>query len=100
MENLLAIFDALMRNISLMKVENWRSDVGRKAAESLAKEAKRKNLLLTSPGSINSRGSSNFASAFSKKGEKGVNQDCFIVWEVCSSHPKVDILYVKLINRI
>eukprot|EP00261_Vitis_vinifera_P034303 XP_019075546.1 PREDICTED: probable protein phosphatase 2C 34 isoform X2 [Vitis vinifera] len=81
MENLLALFDALMRNISLMKGESWRSDVGREAAESLAKEARGNNLMLTSPGIINSRGSSNFASVFSKKGKKGVNQDCFIVWE-------------------
>lgn len=46
MENLLALFDALMRNISLMKAENWRStDVGREAAESLAKEARKNNLM-------------------------------------------------------
>lgn len=91
MENLLALFDALMRNISLMKGENWRSDVGREAAESLAKEARSNNLMLTSPGIINSRGSSNFASVFSKKGKKGVNQDCFIVWEVCQSYLNVNI---------
>lgn len=91
MENLLALFDALMRNISLMKAENWRStDVGREAAESLAKEARKNNLMLTSPGCINSRRISSFSSVCSKKGEKGVNQDCFVVWEVCPSYPKVD----------
>lgn len=77
------IFDLLMRNVSLMKEKNWKIDVGREAAESLAKEAKGYNLILSSPGNTSSRGSIKFASVFSRKGKKGVNQDCFIVWKVC-----------------
>nr|GLL31820.1 probable protein phosphatase 2C 34 [Ipomoea trifida] len=48
----------------------------------MAKMAKKSDLILRSSGAINVDGSRNFASVFSKRGEKGINQDCFIVWEV------------------
>ncbi|MED6167163.1 hypothetical protein PIB30_000414 [Stylosanthes scabra] len=54
---------------------------GREAAEAMAKEAKKNEFLLCSSGSVNVDGSNNFASVFSKRGHKGVNQDCCIVWE-------------------
>ncbi|KAJ0080600.1 hypothetical protein Patl1_22328 [Pistacia atlantica] len=47
----------------------------------MAKEAKKDDLILRSSGFVNVDGSNNFASVFSKRGQKGVNQDCAIVWE-------------------
>ncbi|MED6138624.1 hypothetical protein PIB30_076087 [Stylosanthes scabra] len=55
--------------------------VGRDAAEAMAKEAKKNDLILCSSGTVNVDGSKNYASIFSKKGQKGVNQDCCVVWE-------------------
>ncbi|KAK5771979.1 putative phosphatase 2C 73 -like protein [Gossypium arboreum] len=54
---------------------------GREAAEAMAKNAKKNYLILRSSGSVNVDGSNNLASVFSKRGRKGVNQDCAIVWE-------------------
>ncbi|GFY94902.1 protein phosphatase 2C family protein [Actinidia rufa] len=47
----------------------------------MAKEAKKNELILKSSGTVNVCGSNNFASVFSKRGEKGESQDCFVVWE-------------------
>ncbi|KAL1350703.1 hypothetical protein HN51_014721 [Arachis hypogaea] len=55
--------------------------VGRDAAEAMAREAKKNDLILCSSGTVNVDGSKNYASIFSKKGQKGVNQDCCVVWE-------------------
>lgn len=55
---------------------------GREAAEAMAKEAKKNDMILRSSGIVHVDGSNNFASVCSKKGQKGVNQDCCIVWEV------------------
>ena len=55
---------------------------GKEAAEAMAKDAKKNEMILRSSGTVNVNGSNNFASVCSKKGEKGVNQDCCIVWEV------------------
>ncbi|MED6156423.1 hypothetical protein PIB30_014389 [Stylosanthes scabra] len=55
--------------------------VGRDAAKAMAKEAKKNDLILCSSGTVNVDGSKNYASIFSKKGQKGVNQDCCVVWE-------------------
>ena len=54
---------------------------GREAAEALAKDAKRNGMIICSSGTVNVDGSNNLASVFSKRGKKGVNQDCCIVWE-------------------
>ncbi|XP_059648467.1 probable protein phosphatase 2C 34 [Cornus florida] len=54
---------------------------GKEAAEAMVKEAKKNNLILRSSGTVSVDGSNNFASVFSKRGQKGVNQDCFVVWE-------------------
>ncbi|KAG5542878.1 hypothetical protein RHGRI_015836 [Rhododendron griersonianum] len=50
--------------------------------EVMAKEAKKNDLILRSSGSVNANGFDNSASVFSKRGEKWVNQDCFLVWEL------------------
>ncbi|GFQ05723.1 probable protein phosphatase 2c 73 [Phtheirospermum japonicum] len=47
----------------------------------LSKGAKSNKLVLTSSGVVNAQKSENFAAAYSKRGKKGLNQDCFIVWE-------------------
>ncbi|RVW97905.1 putative protein phosphatase 2C 73 [Vitis vinifera] len=63
------------------KSEHFRNCGGREAVEVMAKEAKKNDLILHSSGFVNVNGSNNFTSLYSKRGEKGVNQDCFIVWE-------------------
>ncbi|KAJ8752487.1 hypothetical protein K2173_004775 [Erythroxylum novogranatense] len=67
--------------LSLRKGKYKDSCDGREAVEAMAKEAKKNDLLLRSSGFVNLSGSRNLASVFSKRGEKGVNQDCCIVWE-------------------
>ncbi|KAJ6794140.1 putative protein phosphatase 2C family protein [Iris pallida] len=56
---------------------------GREAADAMVKEAKKKKkeTMLTSSGTVSSRHSNGFASVYSRRGEKGVNQDCCVVWE-------------------
>ncbi|KAL1548128.1 putative protein phosphatase 2C 34 [Salvia divinorum] len=75
------IFNTLSKNISNRTEKKIRLSTGREAAAVLLKEAKRNERLLTSSGSINGRKSETFASSYSKRGKKGINQDCFIVWE-------------------
>ncbi|KAF5944691.1 hypothetical protein HYC85_018768 [Camellia sinensis] len=58
-----------------------RSDVGREAADALAKEARKNDLMLSSSGTVHGKRSDNFVSVFSKGGKKGVNKDCLVVWE-------------------
>ncbi|THG03549.1 hypothetical protein TEA_012207 [Camellia sinensis var. sinensis] len=58
-----------------------RSNVGREAADALAKEARKNDLMLSSLGTVNGERSDNFVPVFSKGGKKGVNQDCLVVWE-------------------
>ncbi|CAA7015874.1 unnamed protein product [Microthlaspi erraticum] len=76
------MFNGLARSLSIKKPKNSNGKSNAKeAAEEMAREAKKKELILKSSGSINLEGSINLASVFSKRGEKGVNQDCAIVWE-------------------
>ncbi|KAI6693003.1 hypothetical protein NL676_020713 [Syzygium grande] len=51
------------------------------AANTLAKEAKRNESILSSTAAVKTSKSSRLASACSKRGHKGINQDCFILWE-------------------
>ncbi|KAI8555630.1 hypothetical protein RHMOL_Rhmol05G0187500 [Rhododendron molle] len=78
MGHLSSMLNGLARSLTLRK---GRDSGGRETAEAMAKEAKKNDLLLRSSGTVNVTGSDNLASVFSKRGEKGVNQDCFIVWE-------------------
>ncbi|WOL10310.1 putative protein phosphatase 2C 73 [Canna indica] len=57
------------------------AEEGREAADELRREAKKNEMILRSSGSMRSAGSKSFVSVFSRRGEKGVNQDCYIVWE-------------------
>ncbi|KAJ6790901.1 putative protein phosphatase 2C family protein [Iris pallida] len=56
---------------------------GREAADAMVKEARRrkKETMLTSSGTVSSKKCNGFASVHSRRGEKGVNQDCCVVWE-------------------
>ncbi|OMO53607.1 phosphatase 2C (PP2C)-like protein [Corchorus capsularis] len=47
----------------------------------MAKDAKKNELMLSSSGTVKSNRSNNFASVCSKRGQKGINQDCAVVWE-------------------
>lgn len=81
MGHLSSMFNGLARSFSFRKGRNSGKCTGREAAEAMAKVAKKNELILRSSGIVNVDGSENFASSFSKRGQKGVNQDCCIVWE-------------------
>ncbi|AED93745.1 PPM-type phosphatase domain superfamily [Arabidopsis suecica] len=77
-----SMFNGLARSFSIKKVKNNNGNCDAKeAADEMASEAKKKELILKSSGYVNVQGSNNLASLFSKRGEKGVNQDCALVWE-------------------
>uniref|UniRef100_A0A1J3CWA1 protein-serine/threonine phosphatase n=2 Tax=Noccaea caerulescens TaxID=107243 RepID=A0A1J3CWA1_NOCCA len=77
-----SMFNGLARSLSIKKPKNSNGkSYAKEAAEEMAREAKKKELILKSSGCVNADGSNNLASVFSKRGEKGVNQDCAIVWE-------------------
>ncbi|KAL3515992.1 hypothetical protein ACH5RR_022894 [Cinchona calisaya] len=76
------MFDGLARSFSMKKRRSYFGSCGgRQAMEDMAKEAKVNGLILRTSGTVNVDGSKNFAAVFSKRGEKGVNQDCCTVWE-------------------
>ncbi|ONK63407.1 uncharacterized protein A4U43_C07F14820 [Asparagus officinalis] len=56
-------------------------DGGRDAADNLLKEAKKKEMILKSSGFVRGEECNVFVSVYSQRGEKGVNQDCSIVWQ-------------------
>ncbi|KNA12988.1 hypothetical protein SOVF_120940 [Spinacia oleracea] len=83
-----SMFNGLARSFSIKKVKNSGNGVvGRETAESLAKDAKKNDLILRSSGIVNVGGSKNFASVCTRRGQKGVNQDCCIVWEEFGCQP-------------
>ncbi|KAJ1395240.1 PPM-type phosphatase domain [Sesbania bispinosa] len=74
--------NGLARTVSIKKEKNCKKKHdGRKAVEELAKEAKKNELLLSSSGVVKSTKANSFVSVFTNKGQKGVNQDCLVVWE-------------------
>ncbi|KAK4491368.1 hypothetical protein RD792_002107 [Penstemon davidsonii] len=85
MGHLSSMFNGLARSISIKKTKYLKNNSGnrggREAVESMAKDAKKKDLILRTSGIVDVQGSKNLASVFSKRGEKGVNQDSCIVWE-------------------
>lgn len=76
-----SLFDGLARSISMRKGKSHPTEDGREAAKELARDARKKEMMLSSVGTIRSSMSSTFASVCSKTGNKGINQDSFIVWE-------------------
>nr|DAD33225.1 TPA_asm: hypothetical protein HUJ06_012076 [Nelumbo nucifera] len=87
MGHLSSLFDGLAKSLSVKRRKRCGNDDGKEAAEAMAKEAKKNDLILRSSGIVNSDCSNNFVSIFSKRGQKGVNQDCFIVWEEFGCQP-------------
>ncbi|KAJ6737671.1 CATALYTIC/PROTEIN PHOSPHATASE TYPE 2C [Salix viminalis] len=81
MGHLSSMFSGLARSFSLKKVKNNGNGEGREAADAMVKDAKKNEMILRSSGCVNVDGSKNFAAVCSRRGEKGVNQDCCIVWE-------------------
>lgn len=79
-----SMFNSLARSFSNKKAKNNNNNGKsfiKEAADEMAREAKKKAMILKSSGCVNADGSNNLASVFSRRGEKGVNQDCAIVWE-------------------
>ncbi|KAK8481839.1 hypothetical protein V6N12_000587 [Hibiscus sabdariffa] len=81
MSHFSSMFNGLARSFMIKRGENPGNGDRREAAEAMAKNAKKNDMILRSSGVVNIDGSDNFASVFSKRGRKGVNQDCAIVWE-------------------
>ncbi|OWM88136.1 probable protein phosphatase 2C 34 [Punica granatum] len=75
------LLEGLARTVSIKRSRSYGNDVGREAAIALAKEARRNELVLSSTGTIRNNKSSKFTSVCSKRGNKGINQDSFVVWE-------------------
>ncbi|KAL2491994.1 putative protein phosphatase 2C 73 [Abeliophyllum distichum] len=78
MGRLSSFFNGFSRSMSPKRTKNCD---GREAVEDMGKDAKKNELILTTSGTVNVERSQNFASVFTKRGQKGVNQDCCIVWE-------------------
>lgn len=76
-----SMFNGLVRSFSIKKRKHS-STHGEVVVEDILKDAKKNDLILTSSGSINVEKSNNFTSVYTRRGEKGINQDCCIVWEV------------------
>ncbi|XP_071698714.1 probable protein phosphatase 2C 34 [Rutidosis leptorrhynchoides] len=77
-----SMLEGLTRTFSTSKRGNCSTQCDAKeAAEAMAKDAKKNDMIIRSSGSVNLNRSNNCASLSSKKGAKGVNQDCCIVWE-------------------
>ncbi|EXB56797.1 putative protein phosphatase 2C 73 [Morus notabilis] len=82
MGHLSSMFNGLARSFSFKKGRSSENrHGGREAAEAMAKDAKKNDSILRTSGTVNASGSDNFASVFSRRGQKGMNQDCCIVWE-------------------
>lgn len=85
MGHLTSMFNGLARSLSIKKGKN--NSGSRNAADAMAKDAKKNDLILRSSGFVNTDGSDNLASVFMKRGQKGVIQDCCIVWEEFGCQP-------------
>ncbi|KAH6802513.1 Protein phosphatase 2C family protein [Perilla frutescens var. frutescens] len=86
MGQLSSMFNGLARSLSSIKKTKALKDSctngdRKEAVKAMAKDAKKNDLILRTSGIVNVDGSNNLASVYSKRGEKGVNQDCCIVWE-------------------
>ncbi|KAL8166356.1 hypothetical protein V2J09_007855 [Rumex salicifolius] len=87
MGHLSSMFNGLARSFSIKRKKHNSSGSesistnARDSVEELVKEAKKNDLILRSSGFVNFEGSNNLASVYMKRGQKGTNQDCCIVWE-------------------
>ncbi|KAL5701059.1 hypothetical protein ACHQM5_026438 [Ranunculus cassubicifolius] len=76
-----SLFNGLARSFSIKRGKSQNNDIGKEVSLMMEKEAKKNHLISHSSGVIHIEGSSNFVSLYTRRGQKGVNQDCFIVWE-------------------
>ncbi|KAM6565853.1 hypothetical protein CsatA_024981 [Cannabis sativa] len=77
-----SIFDGLAKSMTMKKgSKSFGDDIGKETANALSKEAKKNELISRSSGIVKSQNSDNLSSIFSKRGKKGINQDCLVVWE-------------------
>uniref|UniRef100_A0A7N0UHJ3 protein-serine/threonine phosphatase n=1 Tax=Kalanchoe fedtschenkoi TaxID=63787 RepID=A0A7N0UHJ3_KALFE len=75
------MFHGLARSLSIKKWKTVENGGKIECVEALVKDAKRNERILRSSGVVNVDGSDNLASLFSRRGEKGANQDCLVAWE-------------------
>ncbi|XP_072983260.1 probable protein phosphatase 2C 34 [Typha latifolia] len=76
-----SFLNGLAKSIYTGKGKVKAKEGGREVADEFAREAKKKETILRSSGTMRCERSMCFASVFSQRGEKGSNQDCSIVWE-------------------
>ncbi|GAA0185568.1 protein phosphatase [Lithospermum erythrorhizon] len=74
-------FTGLARNLSIRSPRKSYLDAQSDDLDSITKEARNNGLVLTSPCIVDAKSSGSFTSIYSKRGQKGINQDCFVVWE-------------------
>lgn len=83
MGHLSSMLKGLASSLSIKRKTKTKKDLGnsegREAVETISKK---RELILKSSGIVKVDGSKNLACVFSKRGEKGANQDRCIVWEV------------------
>jgi hypothetical protein len=102
-----SLVNVITRTISLKKDKSngKYDDDARKVVEAMAKEARKNEMLISSSGIVKSNKSNNFSCLFTKKGQKGLNQDRLIVWEVLYMPTyfflffKIHVYFVLLIRR-
>lgn len=83
MGHMSAMFNGIARSLLMKKGRNSGYCGGAEAVKVMESEGKKHDLILRTSGTVNVEGSDNLASVFSRRGEKGLNQDRVIVWEVC-----------------
>lgn len=86
MGHLSNLLNGLVKSLSTGKgkASAWPgTNSGRDAADAIARDARRNDMIFRSSGAMAGEGSDGCSvSVFSRRGEKGVNQDCCIVWKV------------------
>jgi hypothetical protein len=92
-----SLVNAITRTISLKKDKSYgKDDDARKVVEAMTKEARKNEMLISSSGIVKSDKSNNFSCLFTKKGQKGLNQDRLIVWEVLYMPTYILFLFFKI----
>ncbi|KAJ8766849.1 hypothetical protein K2173_009150 [Erythroxylum novogranatense] len=70
-----SLLEGLAKTVSVKKERN-----SQRNAEKETKESKKKELMVKSSGVARSNKYNNFASVYTKRGQKGINQDRLVVW--------------------
>ncbi|MCL7047721.1 hypothetical protein MKW94_004485 [Papaver nudicaule] len=76
------LLNGLSRSLSIKKGGgNCTVKLEKEVSRTMSNDAKKSELILRSSGVVNAEGSKNLTSAYSRRGQKGINQDTFVVWE-------------------